>query len=109
MATKLMRLVEKLMRSVAKLMRSVAKLMRLVAKPIMRLVAKLMTLTYSKLRHSHAVHKYTHRVTANNAEHCNSACGERIFIFRASLELHMIDEFGEGQNEIKIWCFKKNI
>ena len=41
-------------------------------------------------------------VKTTNTERLNSACGERIFTIQALLELHMIDESGEGQNEINI-------
>ena len=35
-------------------------------------------------------------VKTTNTERPNSACGERIFTIQAPLELHMIDESGEG-------------
>ena len=59
--------------------------------------------------HNPAMHTRTTWVTTTNAEYRNSASDERIFIFQATLKLHMIDESGEGPcNEIKIWCFKKH-
>ena len=53
--------------------------------------------------HNPAVHTCTGYVTTN-AEHCNSTCGKWIFIIQVPLELHMIDESGEGRNKINIWC-----
>ena len=44
-----------------------------------------------------------------NTERLNSACGELIFIIQTPLELHMIDESGEGRNEINIWSLKKRL
>ena len=48
-------------------------------------------------------------VKTTNAECRNSACGERIFIIQAPLELHMIDKSGEGRNEINIRSLKKRL
>ena len=48
-------------------------------------------------------------VKTTNTERRNSACGERIFIIQVPLELHMIDESGEGRNEINIWSLKKRL